>query len=138
AEAFKSSIAPLIDTLEPEMIIELESLTELTLTVFQTFLCADWQNESEEMMEIEYTEPQDTNSAALDRWSSLPEELSNPSFFVSSAEHLLILEFFVDAVKTESKDNLEKLLSSSLLLRTPITLPSFFARVWMTVSYPAK
>src|SRR5438477_12868784 len=34
-EALKSSIAPLIDTLEPGMIIELESLTELTLKVFQ-------------------------------------------------------------------------------------------------------
>ena len=89
-------------------------------------------------MEIDYTDAQDANSISLDRWSSLPEELSNPSFFASSAEHLLILDLFVDAAKIGNTDNLDKLLSSSPLSKSPITLPSLFSRVWMTVSYSAS
>jgi hypothetical protein len=41
AEAFKSSVIPLIDTLEPEKINELESVTELTLKVLQEFMHAN-------------------------------------------------------------------------------------------------
>jgi hypothetical protein len=36
-EAFKSSVTPLIDALEPEKVSELESLTELTLKVHREF-----------------------------------------------------------------------------------------------------
>jgi hypothetical protein len=90
------------------------------------------------MMEIDYTDPQDANSIELDQWSSLPEELSNPSFFAPSAQHLSLIDLFVDAVKIGNNDNLEKLISSSLLSKSPIALPSLFARVWMTVSYSAS
>jgi hypothetical protein len=86
------------------------------------------------MMEIDDSGPH-ANSITLDRWSSLPEELSNPSFFASSAEHVLTLDLFVDAVKIGNSDNLDKLLTSSRLSKSSITLPSLFARVWMTVSY---
>lgn len=138
AEVFKSSITPLIDTLEPEKINELESLTELTLKVLQEFIHANKKHDVGEMMEIDSTGPQDVNPITLGRWSSLPEELSYPSLFASSAEHLLILDLFVDALKIGNTDDLDKLLSSPLLLKSSITLPSLFARVWMTVSYSAS
>jgi hypothetical protein len=90
------------------------------------------------MMEIDYTDPQGENSITLDRWSSLPEELSNPSFFASSPEQLFILDLFVNAAKIGNTNDLDKLLASSLLSKSPISLPSLFARIWMTVSYSAS
>jgi hypothetical protein len=83
------------------------------------------------MMDVEYTNADIT----FDRWSSLPEELSNPSFFFTSAEHTLILDLFVDA---GSEETLEKLLSSALLSKSPISLPSLFARVWISISYSSR
>ena len=83
------------------------------------------------MMDVEYTNADVT----FDRWSSLPKELSNPSFFFSSAEHTLILDLFADA---GNEENLEKLLSSGLLSKHPISLPSLFARVWISVSYSSR
>jgi HEAT repeat len=85
------------------------------------------------MVDIEYTGPPDVDSTTLDLWSSLPEELSNPSFFMSSAEHALILDLFVDAVKSGNTRNLDILLSSTLL-SSPMSLHTLLALVWTSVS----
>ena len=86
------------------------------------------------MRDIEYSDMTNAESS-FDRLSTLPEELSNLSLFIPSAQHLLILELFVDAVQIGSTQNVEKLLSSSLLSQQPLSVPSLLARVWLTLPY---
>jgi HEAT repeat len=91
------------------------------------------------MTGIEYPDRTDVDvTEAINPWSSLPEELSNPSFFISNTDHGVILDFFVSAVRSGNVDNLEKLLSSPLLSISPLTLPSLLARIWTTVSYSIR
>lgn len=82
-------------------------------------------------MDVEYTNA----GATFDRWASLPDELSNPSFFITTPEHTIILDLFSES---NNQENLDKLLSSVLLSKVPISLPSLFARVWTTMSYPTR
>jgi hypothetical protein len=91
------------------------------------------------MMDIEYTNGQDPKKIILaDSWTSLPEELSNPSFFAYHPEQEAILDYFVNSVKAASTSQLDKLLASTLLNKSPVSLPSFLARAWTTVSYPTR
>ena len=85
------------------------------------------------MEEIEHTQPAEADS---DPWSSLPAELSNPSFFTFSQEHRSILDRFANTANSISEMKLESLLSSDLLAKSPISIPSFYARIWTTFSYP--
>jgi hypothetical protein len=94
--------------------------------------------EEPEMMEIEYTEAQDADLAEADLWSLLPEELSNPSFFLDTPEHSLMVQYFVDMAQSENHQNLVKLLSSPVLQKSPLSVPSLLARVFITVSYSIR
>jgi len=87
------------------------------------------------MDEIEYSTPKESES---DPWSSLPTELSNPTFFTISSEHTSILDTFANTAKSVSEMRLETLLSSSLLTQSPVSVPSFYARIWTTPSYPVR
>jgi hypothetical protein len=89
------------------------------------------------MKDVESTDSGPTN-AVVDLWSTLPEELSNPSFFVSTPESTLILNLFQEVVISSNLIQQEKLLSSPLVTKSPITLPSLLARVWLTASYPLQ
>jgi U3 small nucleolar RNA-associated protein 10 len=89
------------------------------------------------MAEVEAIESEATNPT-LDLWSTLPDELSNPSFFVSTPESTAVLNLFQEVVISGNSIQQEKLLSSPLLTKSPITLPSIFARVWTTLSYPLR
>lgn len=87
------------------------------------------------MEEIEYTKPEEPEP---DPWSSLPSELSNPSFFTMSPEHKSILDTFANTAKSVSEMKLDTLLSSELLSKSLVSIPSFYARVWTSPSYPAR
>jgi HEAT repeat len=87
------------------------------------------------MDEIEYTMPEESES---DPWSSLPSELAHPSFFTISPEHKSILNAFANTATSVSEMKLDTLLSSELLSKSPISIPSFYARVWTSPSYPAR
>lgn len=89
------------------------------------------------MMDIEATDAQDIKLTEVDLWSSLPEELSNPSFFLNTSEHALFLERFVDAAKSENPQ-MDKFLTSPALSKSTVSLPSLFARVFITVSHSIR
>src|SRR5947199_3317217 len=90
------------------------------------------------MIEVEYTEPLVVGLEAVDSWSSLPEELSNPSFFMFSAEHVLILDLFCEAARQSDSPKLDNLLSLKLLTQSLVSVPSLLARVWTGVSYSGR
>jgi hypothetical protein len=135
-EDLKNAVVPILDTLDPKQVHGLESVAGFTLKVLRCDSCAEIQKQSdEEMDEIEYSTPNEPES---DPWSSLPTELSNASFFTISPEHNSILDAFATTAKSVSEMKLETLLSSDLLAQSPVSIPSFYARVWTTLSYPAR
>ena len=87
------------------------------------------------MDEIDYAKPEEPES---DPWSSLPTELSNVSFFTISPEHKSIVDTFANTAKSVSEMKLDNLLSSKLLSQSPVSIPSFYARVWTSPSYSAR
>jgi hypothetical protein len=87
------------------------------------------------MMEIEYSNPADSGIVEPPIWSSLPEELSNPSLFVPCVESNAVTNFFVGAVATSNDDDIEKLLSLPQLSKSPVSLPSLYARIWTTITF---
>jgi hypothetical protein len=90
------------------------------------------------MMEIEYTNGHDANGiTTVDPWPLLPEALSHPSFFTYHSKQDPVLGIFVDAATTENTSKLNRLLSSEFLIKNRVSLPSLFARVWTTSSFPA-
>jgi hypothetical protein len=94
--------------------------------------------EEPEMMDIVDTEDEDVNLTEADLWSLLPEELSNPSFFLNTPEHTLIVQYFVDMATSDNLQRLDKLLSFPVLMKSPVSLPSLLARVSITVSYSIR
>lgn len=86
------------------------------------------------MKDVETIE-RDTSTALVDSWSFLPDELSNPSFFINSSETTAVLNLFQDLASSNDQSQMDKLLSYPMLRKLPVTLPSIFARVWTTTSY---
>ena len=89
------------------------------------------------MMEIDYASPAISATITVDPWSLLPKELTNPSLLASPAEYSIISELYSVAVTTSNPANIEQLFSLPLLLNSPLSLPTFLARTWITVSHPA-
>lgn len=85
-------------------------------------------------MDIEYTNPTSIDSKTTDLWASLPEDLTNPSFFVNSPVHAAIITLLEDAVNSGDKSKFERLLSSVPLSKSSLTIPSLLAREWITLS----
>jgi len=86
-------------------------------------------------MEVEYPNPTISATMTVDPWSLIPSELTNPSFFASPTEYAIISEIYSVAVTTSNRSNIEKLFSSPLLLNSPLSLPTFLARTWITLSH---
>jgi|SRR5579859_1897892 len=87
------------------------------------------------MMEIEYTA---TPTKTVDPWSLLPEELSQPSFFIYSPEQDPVIAAYVEYTDTNNHFQLDKLLNSKLLAKSKVILPSLLARIWTTPSYSVR
>jgi len=86
------------------------------------------------MKDVETSEP-DSTTLEVDSWSTLPDELSNPSFFINSPETTAILDLFKDIVSSGDQSQYDKLSSQPILTKSPVTVPSLLARVWTTISY---
>jgi U3 small nucleolar RNA-associated protein 10 len=135
-QEFKDSVMPLINTLPTEQLSEIETLTKLSLKVSLFLVSIDNQDSiDEDKMLIDTPNEINSNTIEMDPFSSLPEELSHPSFFSLAPEHTAVIDLFVKAIK---KGNVDTFLASPLLSMDPVSMPSLLARTWSTVSYPAN
>jgi hypothetical protein len=89
------------------------------------------------MADVEY-ENQITAPEETDIFSTLPDKLASPSFFVGNTEdQKRIINYFSDKAKIDETEQIDNLLASSLL-SSRISIPALLGKIWITKSFPEK
>jgi len=116
-------MGPLLQKLTTEQIERLVTFTHMRLKDDSDRMAVDDPN----------GENQVTDTSGIN-WSTLPTELSHPSFFNFDAEHSIVVDAFVEIVNTFNAQGFDKLMTVANFTQSVASFPSLLARVWLSLS----